>query len=185
MTDLSTVPLSTIMATRYGTICWTNPELFEPNPFGLGGLPPRESDRYALGMNIHEVSSFISFRSLSLTHPQVPSGLSPFHHLRPPIVVCAVPRGEHPGKLLNASSLGFTDTPWDLLHSRWNESTSTQPTAQQLLNYLCPASLPSVLPLKLCHATGEVVSALNSDLYEVWGASSSGSVRRIQWLVVV
>ena len=63
MTDLSTVPLSSIMTPWYGTICRMSPELPEPNPFGLGGPPPRESDRYALDMNIHEVGSSILFRS--------------------------------------------------------------------------------------------------------------------------
>ena len=37
-----------------------SPELLDPSRFGSDGLPSRESDCYALGMAIYEVSGFLS-----------------------------------------------------------------------------------------------------------------------------
>jgi len=103
----------------------------------------------------------------------------PFHHLRSPVVACAILRGERPGKPLNALSLGFTDALWELLQSCWNESVAVRPTAQQLLDYLRPASHTWVPP-KLCPAAGGVVSTLSSDTFEVSVGSLSGSECLVQ-----
>ena len=45
-----------------------SPELLDPSHFNSDGLPSRESDCYALGMVIYEVSDFRSFWS-HLTYP--------------------------------------------------------------------------------------------------------------------
>ena len=63
MTDLTTVLLSNTAVPSCGTTCWMSPELLYPARFGSDGLPSRESDIYALGMTIYEVSSFIPFQS--------------------------------------------------------------------------------------------------------------------------
>lgn len=61
MTDLSTLLLSNTALSPCGTIRWMSPELLEPTRFGSDGLPSRESDCYALGMVIYEVSGLTSF----------------------------------------------------------------------------------------------------------------------------
>ena len=66
MTDLSTILLSKTTAPTCGTILWMSPELLDPARFGSDGLPSRESDLYAVGMTIYEVSSFASFWRLFL-----------------------------------------------------------------------------------------------------------------------
>jgi len=87
-------------------------------------------------------------------------------------VACAVLNGERPGKPLNASSLGFTDTLWELLESCWSESASARPTALQLLGYLRPAALAWVPPpAGLYPTTEEAVSTLSSDTFGVSGVS--------------
>ena len=50
--DLRTVPLSATAVSSAGTVCWMSPELL----FGQNSPPTRESDCYALGMVIYEVS---------------------------------------------------------------------------------------------------------------------------------
>ena len=54
-------------------------------------------------------------------------------------------RGERPRKPLDAESLGFSETLWELVQLCWSESSSSRPTAQHLLDYLSPAS-PSWAP---------------------------------------
>ena len=56
MTDLSTVVLSKTGVSPGGTLSWMGPELLDPPRFGSDGCPTRESDCYALGMVIYEVS---------------------------------------------------------------------------------------------------------------------------------
>ena len=50
--DLSTIPLSATTVSSAGTICWMSPELL----FVRNSRPTCESDCYALGMVIYEVS---------------------------------------------------------------------------------------------------------------------------------
>ena len=177
MTDLSTILFSNTTASLCGTIRWMSPELLEPTRFGSDGRPSRESDCYALGITIYEVSSYISRSGAHpLTHSQVLGGILPFHHLWPPIVVCAILKGGRPGMPLDGSSFGFTDTLWGLLQSCWSESASARPTARRLLDYLRPASLAWVPPPKLCHTVEGVVGTLSSDIFEVSGVPPSGSV---------
>ena len=57
MVDLSVVLLSITAVPTAGTFCWMSPELLDPLRFGSSGRSTRESDRYALGMVIYEVSS--------------------------------------------------------------------------------------------------------------------------------
>ena len=122
LTDLSTVLLSNTTDPSGGTIRWMSPELLDSDRFGSDGLPSRESDCYALGMTIYEVSGFHSSGACRFTLFQVLSGLSPFHHLRShPAVACAILGGERPREPLDASSLGFTDMLWGFLQSCWSD----------------------------------------------------------------
>ena len=59
MTDLSAILLSNTADSSCGTIRWMSPELLDPTRFNTDGLPSRESDCYALGMTIYEVSGFL------------------------------------------------------------------------------------------------------------------------------
>ena len=56
MADLSPELLSITAVSSVGTFRWTSPELLDPPRFASDGRPTRESDCYALGMVIYEVS---------------------------------------------------------------------------------------------------------------------------------
>ena len=56
MVDLSVILLSETIDSSGGTLRWMSPELLDPSRFGSNGRPTRESDCYALGMVIYEVS---------------------------------------------------------------------------------------------------------------------------------
>ena len=43
-------------------------------------------------------------------------------------------RGERPRKPLDAESLGFSETLWELVRLCWSEASSARPTAQRLLD---------------------------------------------------
>ena len=175
MTDLSTTLLSNTTPPSCGTTRWMSPELLDTIRFGSDGLPSRESDCYALGMTIYEVSGFSRSGTLSLIHLQVLGGLPPFHHLRSPVVACAILGGARPRMPANALSLGFTDTLWGLLQSCWSERVAARPTARRLLDYLRPASSTWVPP-KICPTTEGAANTLSSDIFGGSGASLSGSV---------
>jgi len=179
LTDLSTALLSNTTDPSNGTTRWMSPELLDMALFDSDGLPSRESDCFALGMTIYEVSCSLSFGDLPLTYLQVLSGLVPFHHLRSPVVACAILRGERPGKPPNAVSLGFTEALWELLQSCWDESATGRPTARQLLDYLHPASHTWVPP-KPCPSAGGAVRTPSTDTFKVSVGSLSGSLCRVQ-----
>ena len=62
LTEHSAVPFSVTVASAAGTVRWMSPELL----FGMNSAPSRQSDRYALGMVVYEVSR--------------PSSLNMIHH---------------------------------------------------------------------------------------------------------
>jgi len=68
VTDFSTFFLSETVGSSGGTLCWMSPELLDPQRFGSNGRPTRESDRYAVGMVIYEVSCLRMSRP-ALIHP--------------------------------------------------------------------------------------------------------------------
>jgi len=146
MVDLSTFLLSETVVTSVGTFRWMSPELLDPPRFGSNGRPTRESDCYALGMTIYEVSG-AHFTRQSLVYPsQVLTGRRPFHNLLAYTPVPTVLGGGRPERPREAESLGFSHTLWELVQWCWSASSSTRPTAQQLLDYLSPASLAWVPP---------------------------------------
>ena len=57
MDDLSTNLLSVTSVSSVGTFRWMSPELLDPSRSSSNGRPSRESDCYALGMVIFEVSA--------------------------------------------------------------------------------------------------------------------------------
>ena len=83
LVDLSATLLSITAVSSAGTFCWMSPELLDPTRFGSSGRPTRESDCYALGMVIYEVSGTQSFVTMfpqlmtsgSYWPPTVPSVL--------------------------------------------------------------------------------------------------------------
>ena len=153
MADLSTILLSETAVSSVGTFRWMSPELLDPSNFGSNGRPTRESDCYALGMVIYEVSGgcIRYYGGQVLIHTsKVLTGLRPFHHLHAYTPVPAILRGERPEKPREAESLGFSHALWGLVQSCWSESSSTRPTAQQLFDHLSLASLtwapPQIYP---------------------------------------
>jgi len=169
MADLSTVVLSKSAVSSGGTPCWMSPELLNPPAFDSSGHPTRESDCYALGMVIYEVSSVHSSQWPPIHPSQVLTGLRPFHHMSSLIAALAVLRGERPERPVDAESLGLSDTLWELVQSCWSESSSTRPTAQQLLDYLSHASRTWVPP--------PVYPAVVVDTFSVTYSDSSDSLR--------
>ena len=73
----------------------------------------------------------------------------------------AVLRGERPESPFDAESLGFSEELWGLVQLCWAESSSTRPTAQQLFDYLLPASLTWAPPL--VYPVIDVFSTTDSD----------------------
>jgi len=120
--------------------------LLDSSRFGSSGRLTRESDCYALGMVIYEVSCLPSSLWSLINSSQVLTGLRPFHHLHTCFPVLAIVRGERPGKPLNADSLGFSDKLWELVQSCWSESSSARPTTQRVFDSLSHASRTWVPP---------------------------------------
>ena len=146
MADLSTILLSETAVTPGGTFRWMSPELLDLERFDSDGRPTRESDCYALGMVIYEVGwSHSSQRPFTHAY-QVLTGLPPFHHLLGYAPVPVIVRGKRPEKPLDAESLGFSHTLWELVQSCWDESSSVRPTAQRLFDHLSAASPDWVPP---------------------------------------
>ena len=140
MVEVSTVVLSRTSVSSGGTYCWMSPELLDPEHFGCSGHPTRESDCYALGMVIYEVS-WLWLSCLSLVNPpQVLSGCRPFHDLRAYSPVRAVLGGVRPEKPLCVESLRFSDVIWGLVRSCWSELPSSRPVARQLFDHLSSVS---------------------------------------------
>lgn len=143
--------LSGTVGSLGGTYRWMSPELLDPGSFGSNGRSTHESDCYALGMVIYEVSLLHrSRRSLIYTF-QVLTGVKPFYNVSDIQCVLAVSRGERPSKPSHAESLGFSATLWGLVQSCWSGTASARPTAQQLLDCLSLASPtwtpPAVYPI--------------------------------------
>ena len=169
MVDLSMMFLSGTTVYPGGTIRWMSPEMLDPTHFGSNGRPTRESDCYALGMVVYEVSRLRSPRWSLIYGSQVLTGLLPFHHLCAFAPVTAVLRGKRPEKPVDAKSLGFSDTLWGLVQLCWGESISDRPTVQQLLYCLSLNSLAWVPP--------RVYPIATVDTSKITYPDSSGSLR--------
>ena len=143
LSEHNAVGLSATTVSSAGTVCWMSPELL----LGQTTSPSCQSDCYALGMVIYEVG-VAPFTAIvfHLIHPQVLTGLRPFHHLGPFAVVVAVQKGERPQRPPKPKSLGLSNTLWELVRRCWDQSPEARPTAQQLLLYLQEASRSWVPP---------------------------------------
>ena len=170
---MSTVALSTVLFSESvvssgGTLRWMSPELLDPTHFGSKGHPTRESDCYALGMVIYEVSQLYSLRWSQTYPPQVLTGLQPFHQMCAFSPMAAVLRGKRPEKPLDAESLGFSDELWGLVELCWSELSSGRSTALRLVDDLSSASLnwvpPPVYPIRTADAPGATDSGPSSSL---------------------
>ena len=83
MIDLGTILFSDTTVSPCGTTRWMSPELLDALRSGSDGRPSRESDCYALGMTIYEVSSRILF----LGNPIYPPLGTQWSCAFPPLVV--------------------------------------------------------------------------------------------------
>jgi len=102
-----------------------SPELFDPESFGLkDGRPTKQSDRYAIGMLIHEVLS-----------GQVPF---PRHHGY--AVVVRILKGERPARPQGAEGAWFTDDVWSILQRCWEPTPGDRPRIRDVLQCLEKAS---------------------------------------------
>ena len=146
MGDLSTVFFSNSNGPSGGTLEWMSPELLDSLRPGCTIRSTRESDCYALGMVIYEVSCLSLSQQTFIDPSQVLTGRRPFHGQSALQVMLAVATGGHPVKPLHATSLGFSDELWALVQSCWSRLGSERPTAQGLLDYLSRASPDWVPP---------------------------------------
>ena len=69
MADLS-VFLSKTTDASGGTYRWVSPELLDPEGYGSDGRSTRESDCFALGMVVYEVSGLHSSQWTLIHHPR-------------------------------------------------------------------------------------------------------------------
>ena len=186
MIDLSSF-LSETVDSPGGTWRWMSPELLDPKSFGSDGRLTRESDCYALGMVVYEVSLLHSSLRFLVHTFQVLTGLKPFYNMPGPTCILAVVRGERPPRPSLAESLGFSDTLWGLTQSCWSETTSTRPTALQLFDCISLASPtwapPEVYPVTVVNPSSTADSESTDSggaLYEhdvrSTGAGNSASV---------
>ena len=151
MVEVSTGFLSGTSDPPGGTFCWMSPELLDPASFRCSGRPTRESDCYALGLVVYEVSWLWLSHRFFVNLSKVLTGRRPFHALCGYGPVAAVLRGERPEKPIDAESLGLSDMIWGLVRSCWSESRSSRPTAQKLFDCLSSASFEWVPPPSLVY----------------------------------
>ena len=162
MTDLSTA-LSESIDSSGGTYRWMSPELLHSKLYGTKCRLTRESDCYALGMVIYEVSGLHSSRQFFVYPLQVLTGLKPFHDMPHLTFIPPVLRGARPDKPLHAGALGFSDALWELLELCWSRTRSSRPTAGELLDYLSSASPDWVPPAEYPVPVTETSSITYSD----------------------
>ena len=108
-----------------GTTQWMSPELLHPEQFGLDlSSPTKESDCYALGMVIYEVTS----------------GQAPFASFKEYIVIRKVSEGEYPKRPEGAKGAWFTDDVWKMLGQCWEIHAQNRLCIQDVLECLEHAS---------------------------------------------
>ena len=82
----------------------------------------------------------------------------------PPVV-----RGKRPAKPPQAESLGFSDALWGLVQLCWSQTSSSRPSARELLDHLLLASSDWVPPAQYPVVT---VGAADSDSSDSsWGGN--------------
>ena len=101
-----------------------SPELLDPDKFGFGNWPTKESDRYAIGMVIYEVLS----------------GQAPLSQYNSHIVSSKIIGGERPGRPSGSEGASFTDDLWQILEKCWSAQPQVRPTTELVLEYLEKAS---------------------------------------------
>ncbi|KAF9790663.1 kinase-like domain-containing protein [Thelephora terrestris] len=139
-----------------GTYRWMSPELLHSKMYGTKCLLTRESDCYALGMVIYEVLT----------------GLKPFHGMHGlTFIMSVLDRGVHPDKPLDAEAWGFSDALWELVMLCWSHTSSSRPTARELLDYFSRASPDWVSPAEYPVPVTEVSS---TDSGSGWSGSLQG-----------
>ena len=109
-------------------------------------------------------------------HPsQVLTGLRPFYHIVAYTPVPAVLRGERPREPLDAVSLGFSDTLWELVQLCWSEYSSTRPNAQRLLDHFSSASPTWAPPLVYPAIVATTPGIADADVYSYSGTPPATS----------
>jgi hypothetical protein len=120
-----------------GTLSRMSPELMNASRADSKMRATCESDCYALGMMIYEVSRLrLLWEWPPIDLSKVLTRLRPFHGLSIGGIVLAVLAGERPGKPCEAESLGFSDSLWELVQMCWSKEGSDRPSAQRLVDHL-------------------------------------------------
>ena len=119
-----------------------SPELLDPDKFGADGdRPTKQSDSYALGMVVYEVSAdgtVLVFGAFGLTMTrEVLSGKSPYWGVTNQVaVIYAIVEGYRPRKPDGANSLGFTDELWKTIQRCWLADPNARPDVKAILSQL-------------------------------------------------
>jgi hypothetical protein len=124
-----------------GTHRWMSPELLDPDQFGIpeseGDRPTRQSDCYALGMVIYEVSTSsrrLTFADIRAGLSQVLCGVLPFYQIESGyLVMDAVLVGRRPEKPEGAARLGFKDELWTIVEQCWRGNRDERPRVEEIL----------------------------------------------------
>ena len=127
--DESTSRTATAVGKRQGTVRWMAPELLYPDMFGFTGrfekqLPSKDTDIYAIGMTILEVSAHLAVENTGFTLEQVITGCVPFASItRNETVMLKVIKGGRPDR----PPSGLSETLWGLLVATWVEQHAQKP----------------------------------------------------------
>ena len=85
--------------------------------------------------------------------------------------VAAVMRGERPSEPLDAESLGFSDTLWELVRLCWSKSSSTRPTALRLFDYFSSAPQTWTPPLAYRAIAVDACGTISVNSSSIWRTS--------------
>ena len=135
--------------TAGGTYRWMSPELLDPERFGMpqseGNRPTRQSDCYALGMVVYEVSARVNgchYRRQLTRNTQVLCGHRPYVEMQSDaLVINAIVERVRPGKPEGATRLGFTQELWRTVELCWLEDRSARPGVEVILSCLKDATV--------------------------------------------
>ena len=147
MGDLGKSVFSESTDSSGGTVSWMSPELVNALRTDSKVRATPESDSYALGMVIYEVSWSHLPKWYAIHLFQVLTGLRPFRNFSVFRTMDVVMTGERPGKPDDAKSLGLSEPLWVLVELCWSKESSERPTARRLLDHLSDVSHTWVPPM--------------------------------------
>lgn len=135
--DPNTTNASTNATATLGSTRWMSPELLNPEDYGLTTTNPTlESDMYAFGMVIYEVTFLHADIGSFIDYEKVFADVPPFHGMRDATVIHRVLSGVRPDRPQATDVLGLTDGLWELVQRSWRVKWQERPTVGVMLRAL-------------------------------------------------